>query len=188
MAEETFEPIRMLAELNALGVRFVLVSELASKEPVAVLTADPVEICVADDDEDIDRLRAMLVALEAEQEGSSDDPHRAVFRTPFGRLECVEMAADAEFSELERRAGHVDFGRGVIVRAARLDTRAHRPTSAVPAVEAHEPGREPEQAAEDRTPVTRRLWQKLEPKLEHIDDLLSGSGGRSRGDHSDPSR
>jgi hypothetical protein len=182
MAEETFEPIRMLAELNALGVRFVLVGELASEAPSPVLTADRLEICVADDDEDIDRLRAMLVALEAEQEGSSDDPHRAVFRTPFGRLECVEMAADAEFSELERRAGHVDFGRGVIVRAARLATTERRPISAGPVLEGQEAAREPEPAPKDHTPVTRRLWQKLEPKLEHIDELLSGLGGRSRPD------
>jgi hypothetical protein len=181
MAEETSEPIRMLAELNALGVRFVLIGDFTSEGPVPVLPTDGLEICVADDDEDIDRLRAMLVALEAVQDEPSDDPHRAVFRTPLGRLECVEMTADAEFAELERRAGHVDFGHGVIVRTApRLVATAHRPPSSGPAVEVHEPDREPERAPDERTPVTRRLWQKLEPKLERIDDLLSGSGGRSK--------
>ena len=179
MAEESFEPVRMLAELNALGVRFVLVGDLASEDTGSVLTADHLEICVADDDEDIDRLRAMLVALEAKQIEPSDDPHRAMFRTPLGRLECLEMAADAEFAELERRAGHVDFGHGVIVRAApRLHLGADSPTS-VPVVEIHEPHRESEHAPDERTPVSRRIWQKLEPKLERIDDLLSGSGGRS---------
>ena len=170
MAEETSEPIRMLAELNALGVRFVLIGDFSSAVPI--LPADGLEICVADDDEDIDRLRAMLVSLEAEQDELSDDPHRAVFRTPLGRLECVEMAADAEFAELERRAGHVDFGHGVMVRTApRLDPTAHRSTP--PGVVEVD---EPEQAPYERTPATRRIWQKLEPKLERIDDLLSGSG------------
>ncbi len=83
-----------------------------------VLATDRLEICVADDDDDIDRLRAMLVALEAEQDGLSDDPHRAVFRTSFGRLECLEMSADAEFAELERRAGQLDFGNGVNAETA----------------------------------------------------------------------
>ena len=174
MAEENSEPIRLLAELNALGVRFVLMGDFASDGPI--LPANGLEICVADDDQDIDRLRAMLVSLEAVQDEPSDDPHRAVFRTLLGRLECVEMPAEAEFAELERRAGHVDFGHGVIVRTApRLDPMAHRPTSPGAVVEVHDP----EQAPEDHTPVTRRLWQKLEPKLERIDDLLSGLGGRS---------
>lgn len=176
MAQETFDPINILAELNAIGVRFVLVGDLARDEPD--LTADRIEICVADDDDDIDRLRTVLVAHEAEQDELSADPHRAVFRTNVGRVECLEMAADAEFAELERRAEHVDLGNGVIVRAApRLDTRAPRPTSAGPVVEAHEPYREPEERPEERTPVSRRIWQKLEPKLERIDDLLSGLGG-----------
>lgn len=177
MAEATFDPIRILAELNTLGVRYVLVGEVASEGSVSVITSDHLEICVADDEDDISRLRAMLVALEAEQDGSSDDPHRAAFRTPLGRLECVEMAADTEFAELERRAGHVDFGYGVIVRAApRLDTRAHHPTPVGPIIEVHEPDRAPEELADERPPVTRRIWQKLEPKLERLDDLLSGSG------------
>jgi hypothetical protein len=183
MTEETFEPLRMLAELNALGVRYVLVGDLASEGAGSVLTTDRLEICVADDDDDIDLLRAMLVALEAEQDGPSDDPHRAMFRTRLGRLDCLEMAADAEFAELERRAGHVDFGNGVIVRAApQLDPRAHASPDAF--LEVNEPGPEPH----ERTPVPRRIWQKLEPKLERIDDVLSGLGGRGRGDPPDLGR
>lgn len=185
MAEETFEPLRILAELNAIGVRYVVVGDLAREGAGSVLTADRLEICVADDDEDIDRLRATLVALEAEQDAPSDDPHRAAFRTRLGRLECLEMAADAEFAELERRAGHLDFGNGVIVRAApQLDPRAH-PDSVL---EVHEPGREPDEPPHERTPVSRRIWQKLEPKLERIDDVLSGLGGRPPSDPPDLAR
>lgn len=170
MAQETFDPVRVLAELNALGVRYVLVGNLASAG-----AADRIEICVADDDDDIDGLRTVLVAHEAERDELSDDPHRAVFRTDVGRMECLEMPADAEFAELERRAGHVDFGNGVIVRAApQLDTRAHRPTSVE---EAAAPERLPERAPE-RTAALRRIWQKLEPRLERINDFLSGLTGR----------
>jgi hypothetical protein len=177
MAEETFDPIRILAELNTLGVRYVLVADPTDGGAGSVLTSDRIEICVADDDDDISRLRAGLVSLEAEPDGPSDDPHRARFRTPLGRLELSEMPADTEFAELERRAGRVDLGHGVIVRAAtRLDVSAHR--------EGTEPEK-PDRRTQPASPVPRRIWQRLEPKLERIDDLLSGLGGRPP---TDPSR
>ena len=121
MTEGNFEPLRVLAELNALGVRYVLVGDLAEEAPGAPLTSDRVEICVADDDDDIDRLRMLLVALEAEQAEAGADPHRAAFRTKAGLLECLELPADGEYGELERRARHVDFGNGVIARAVSSD-------------------------------------------------------------------
>lgn len=172
---EQFDPIRLVAELNAMGVRFVLAGDLAS--PSAVLAQDRLAVYVADDEEDIDRLRALLIALDAEQDELSDDPHRAVFRTPLGRVEVVELPADTAFAELERRAGHVDFGNGVIARSApKADAAAHRLTTpATPVIEVHDPDQTPEELADDRTPVTRRIWQRLEPKLERIDELLSGS-------------
>lgn len=176
MAAETFNPVRVLAELNALGVRYVLVGDLASDEPPARRTADRIEICVADDDDDIGGLRTVLVSHEAEQDEPSDDPHRAVFRTNVGTVDCLELPADAEFTELERRAGHVDFGNGVVVRAApQLHTRTHPSASADPVVEVGEPDREPVQLPPDPTPRSRRIWRKL----EHLDDLLSGLSGRS---------
>ena len=49
MTKGTFEPLRVLAELNALGVRYVLVGDLAAGAPEVPDTADSVEICVADD-------------------------------------------------------------------------------------------------------------------------------------------
>lgn len=116
MTEGTFEPLRVLAELNALGVRYVLVGDLAAGAPEVPRTADSVEICVADDDDNIDRLRILMVALDAEQGEATGDPHRAAFRTTAGRLECVEMPADDGFAKLDAQATHLDFGNGVIAR------------------------------------------------------------------------
>ena len=113
MAEEIFDPLRVLAELNALGVRYVLVGDLAAV-PGFPLDADRVEICVADADEDIERLRMLLEALDAEQDGATADPHRAVFRTIAGRIACREMPTDGAFAQLQARATVINFGRGVI--------------------------------------------------------------------------
>jgi hypothetical protein len=112
----TFEPLRVLAELNALGVRYVLVGDLAAGAPEVPDSADSVEICVADDDDNIDRLRILMVALDAEQDQATGDPHRAAFRTAAGRLECVEMPANDGFAKLAEQATHLDFGNGVIAR------------------------------------------------------------------------
>ena len=116
MTNGTFEPLRVLAELNALGVRYVLVGDLAEAAPEVPLSADSVEICVADDDDNIDRLRILMVALDAQQEGATGDPHRAAFRTNAGRLECVEVPAGDGFVKLAAQATHLDFGNGVIAR------------------------------------------------------------------------
>jgi hypothetical protein len=116
MPEGSFQPLRVLAELNALGVKYVLVGDLAEAAPEIPSSADSVEICVADDDENIDRLRILMVALDAEQDGATSDPHRAAFRTAAGRLECIEMPAADDFVQLDAQATHLDFGHGVIAR------------------------------------------------------------------------
>lgn len=174
MQGDTFDPVRILAELNTVGVRYVVVGDLADERGGSALTTDHLEIVVADDEEDISRLRAGLIALEAEPDGPTEDPHRARFRTRMGRVELVELPADREFAELERRAGHHDVGNGVIVRAAsRIVPVAHHTAPGV------EFGERPPPETVERTPVRRRIWSRLEPRLERIDDFLSGLGGRS---------
>jgi hypothetical protein len=116
MPQGSFQPLRVLAELNALGVRYVLVGDLAEAAPEIPASADSVEICVADDDDNIDRLRILMVALDAQQDGATNDPHRAAFRTVAGRLECIEMPAQDDFVRLDAQATHLDFGHGVIAR------------------------------------------------------------------------
>jgi hypothetical protein len=121
MAEPIFDPLRVLAELNALGVRYVLAGDLAASAPAVPPSADRVEIRVADDDDNIERLRLFLEALGAEQEDESDDVHHAAFATAAGHVECLEMPADVGFAELHDRASEVNFGHGVVARAVPPD-------------------------------------------------------------------
>ena len=196
MAEGIFEPLRVLAELNALGVPYVLVGDLAAAEPSSRLASDRVEICVANDDDAIDRLRMLLEVLDAEQDEATDDPHLAAFRTAAGRLECREMATNGEFAELEARATLTNFGRGVMARvAAPEEVAAERPAShdLVGAVSAaslgeHRPrlrrfrrededefGTELALRPGERMTPWRRVWKAF----ENVDDFLSDLNERS---------
>jgi hypothetical protein len=134
MNEGTFEPLRVIAELNALGVRYVLVGELAAGAPEVPRSADSVEICIADDDDNIDRLRILMVALDAEQAVANGDPHRAAFQTTAGRLECIEMPVNDGFAKLDAKATHLDFGNGVIARGVAVpdEDTMHRPPVVMP--------------------------------------------------------
>jgi len=117
MSEATVDPFRVLAELNALGVRYVVVGELAATAPAIPVTTDRVEIGVADDDANVERLRLFLDAMGARPaEGVEDDPHRVSFDTVAGRVECQELD-DERFAELRARSTEVNLGRGVVVRA-----------------------------------------------------------------------
>jgi hypothetical protein len=117
VAAPAFDPLRMLAELNALGVRYVLAGELAATAPTVPVSADRVEISVADDDDNIDRIRLFLEALSAEQLEGTDDVHHAAFLTEAGRVDCLETSAASGFGELRDRAIEVDFGHGILARA-----------------------------------------------------------------------
>jgi hypothetical protein len=122
MAEPIFDPLRVLAELNALGVRYVLAGELAAVAPTLPLDADRVELRIADDNDNIARLQLFLDALRAEELDASDDVHHAAFATVAGRIDCVEMPADGEFADLRARSVEVNFGHGVLARAVPPDT------------------------------------------------------------------
>lgn len=118
MDEETFDPLHVLAELHARRVRYVLVGDLAAIAHGSTLTADRLEVCVADDDEDVARLGTILQLLDAEQDESAGDPHRVVFHTAAGRLECVEVPSAEDYAELEARATDMTLAHGVIVHVA----------------------------------------------------------------------
>jgi hypothetical protein len=121
VAEPIFDPLRVLAELNALGVRYVLAGDLAAGAPQVSPSADRVELRVADDDDNIERLRLFLQALGAELLDDSDDSHHAAFGTTAGRVDCLELEVDAGFAELRDRAIEVNFGDGVVARAVPPD-------------------------------------------------------------------
>jgi hypothetical protein len=116
--EETFDPLHVLAELHARHVRYVLVGDLAAMAHGSTLTADRVEVCVADDEEDFARLGTLLQLLDAEQDESAGDPHRVVFHTAAGRVDCVEVPSAEDYAELEARATDMTLAHGVIVHVA----------------------------------------------------------------------
>lgn len=118
MAEATFDPLHVLAELHARQVRYVLVGDLAAMAHGATQTANRVELCLADDDEDIARLGPILQILDAEQDDSSGDPRRVAFRTAAGRVEFLDLSEAGGYRALDTRASDVDLGHGVIARVA----------------------------------------------------------------------
>jgi hypothetical protein len=118
MAEATFDPLHVLAELHARQVRYVLVGDLAAMAHGSAKTADRVELCLADDDDDLARLGTILQILDAEQDDTSGDPRRVVFRTAAGRLEFLDLSDTGGYRELDTRASDVDLGHGVIARVA----------------------------------------------------------------------
>jgi hypothetical protein len=121
VAEPIFDPLRVIAELNALGVRYVLLGELAAAAPALPLSADRVELFVADDDANIDRLRLFLEALDAQQLEDTGDVHHAAFLTAAGRVDCVDAPAAGAFAEVRERANEVNFGHGVVARVSAPD-------------------------------------------------------------------
>jgi hypothetical protein len=118
MDEETFDPLHILAELYARHVRYVLVGDLAAMAHGSTLTADRLEVCVADDEEDVARLGTILQLLDAEQDVSAGDPHRVVFHTAAGRVDCVEVPNAEEYAGLEARATDMKLAHGVVVHVA----------------------------------------------------------------------
>jgi len=195
VAEPIFDPLRVLAELNALGVRYVLAGELATSAPAVSPSTNRVEIRVADGDDNIERLRLFLHALGAEQVDETDDVHQAAFVTAAGRVDCLEMAADVGFAELWDRASEVNFGHGVVARAVPSDEVVTVPRDArdlIGALRAASLSESPRAAAASRPrdedefgpePAVdgehmtrfRRVWKVF----EDIDDFMNDLNARS---------
>jgi hypothetical protein len=185
MAEATFDPLHVLAELHARQVRYVLVGDLAAMAHGSTLTADRVELCLADDDDDLARLGTILEILNAEQDDTTGDPRRVVFHTAAGRLECLDLSDAGGYQELDTRATDVDLGHGVIARvAAPEDIGVQKLASddLVGAVRSNALGRsrpraaapvdENEFAAEELS-WRRSPWRKVWKKFEDVDRYLT---------------
>ena len=199
MSEAMFDPLRVVAGLRAHGVRYVLVGDLASMAHGSSVTAHRIEICVADDEDDVERLGLLLQALGAEQEDGSGDAHRACFQTAAGSVECLEVPREGRFTEMEARAIDVDLGSGVIARVAALEDVAEQRVAsqdlvgAVRAATLVAAGRDrPETWAEDvdefgpedRETGPATPWRRVGRALNDVDrfltDLNEGKLTRSR--------
>lgn len=105
--------LRAVAVLRSHQVRFVVVGSFAAMAHGAPVDPDRLEVCVTDDETNLTRLGMSLQGLQAEQGPATDDPHRAVFSTTAGTMECIEVPLLGGFAELEASAVDLDLGQGV---------------------------------------------------------------------------
>jgi hypothetical protein len=119
---EGFDPIRILAALQAHGVRAVVVGGLAALAHGATAATDDVDICVDGSDDNLDKLAYALAQLAARslEAGVTRGAPRETFVTNAGRLDCIELEP-AAFAELDAAAVTIDVGRGVHARVAALE-------------------------------------------------------------------
>jgi hypothetical protein len=181
MAE--FDPLRILASLRSHGVNYVLIGGLGAAAHGSPLETDDVDVCLAPDDENLDRLGLALMDLGADpapEDGGEAD--RVSFLTTAGRLDCLELGG--RYSELSWNAKEIDLGRGLTARVADLKdlTELKRAAGDLGGA-AHlaslidgpaEPDAvETEEHLAEPKPEGRGWGAKLMSKLERVDDWLT---------------
>ena len=128
MGGEIFDPLRIIAGLRARGVPFVLTGDLAAMVHGAELTPSRVEVYLDGEDGSIERVGMVLTPSGAERVDTRGDPHRAVFRTSIGEVECVELPPGT-YHDLQSRAADTSLGGGVTARVAAPDDLAVQRTT-----------------------------------------------------------
>jgi hypothetical protein len=181
MAE--YDPLRILAGLRSHGVNYVLIGGLAAAAHGSPLETDDVDVCLAPDDENLDRLGLALMDLGADPSpDASGAADRVSFTTTAGRLDCLELGG--RYSELSWNASEMDLGKGVKAAVASVKDLAELKRSAgdlsgaahlaslmdapaePDAVETEEHLQEPKRE--------RHGWgAKIMTKLERVDDWLT---------------
>ena len=131
-----FHPRRLLSDLVARGVDFVVVGGMAMVLHGSARVTRDLDVCYANDGANLDLLGRVLVDLGAKLRGVDDDVpfvpdgrtlHRTgilTLDTPLGWLDLLFQPAGASsYDELRRRAVRMDLGEfGVLV--ASLDDLA----------------------------------------------------------------
>ena len=134
MTERQFDPVHLLQRLTAHGVRFVLIGGLAGKAHGSPTLTVDLDICPADDRDNLERLAAALGELGATWRGA---PHDAPFvpeRQTIERNEVLTLVTDSGdldvvrhpvgvmgFEELAANAVDAELADGLFVRVASLD-------------------------------------------------------------------
>jgi hypothetical protein len=190
MSDEGFDPLRIVATLRARGVSYVLTGGIAAAvHGSAIATAD-IEVCLADDGENLRRVGLALedlVAVPSPREG--DDDHRLTFDSGAGRFTIVEVPSG--FEELLERSSVIDLGHAVVAPVAAvedlvdlarasgdLEAAAHLSSFTESAADTSEP---PDPGA-DKHPRAERMWSALERVDAFLSDLDSGKLRRRRDD------
>jgi hypothetical protein len=181
MAE--FDPLRILAAMRAHGVNYVLIGGLAAAAHGSPLDTDDLDICLAPDDENLDRLGLALLDLGADPAPEdTGDADRVTFLTTAGRLDCLELGG--RFSELSWNARDMDLGRGLTARVADLkDLTEMKRSSGDLRGAAHLTSLMDAPAEPDEVETEEHLMEpkregrgwgtKLMAKLERVDDWLT---------------
>jgi hypothetical protein len=181
MAE--FDPLRILAALRSHGVNYVLIGGLAAAAHGSPLDTDDVDVCLAPDDENLDRFGLALLDLGADPvPDEAGDADRVSFLTTAGRLDCLELGG--RFSELSWNASEIDLGRGLSARVVDLkdltelkrsagDLRAAAHLASLLDVPDAPDVIETEAHFVEPEPEGRRWGAKLLKKLERVDDWLT---------------
>ena len=134
MSRRTFDPVHILRRVRAHGVRFVLIGGLAGKAHGSPTLTVDIDICPADESENLERLAAVLGELGATWRGASPDapfhPTRETIErtelltlvTDYGDLDVVRHPAGVDgYDELAANAVDAELDEGLAVAIASLD-------------------------------------------------------------------
>jgi hypothetical protein len=128
-----FDPHRILRELHAEGVRFVIIGGIGASALGSPSVTDDLDICYERSPENLERLSRVLVRLGAKLRGAPEDvrftpdgPTLAAgdhftFVTDAGDFDCMATPSGARgYAELEGRAVLVDMD-GIEALVASID-------------------------------------------------------------------
>ena len=129
----TFAPLPVLRALTEAGVRFVLIGGLAAREHGSPTVTDDVDVCYDRAAGNLDRLAAVLRAMNARLRGVADDVPFVLdartlrhgdsftFDTDLGAVDVLATpSGTAGFDDLAAAAERVEYG-DVPVLVAALD-------------------------------------------------------------------
>ncbi|HEY7478182.1 MAG TPA: hypothetical protein VIB62_08085 [Actinomycetota bacterium] len=121
MPTEIFDPLRILASLEAHGVRYVLIGGLAAVAHGSPAETDDVDICLAGDDGNLRRMGLALADLGGRDNPATSTGTKVSFETAAGRLDCFELLPTmAGYPELSEDAVLIDIGHGIRVHIASI--------------------------------------------------------------------
>jgi hypothetical protein len=121
MPTEIFDPLRILASLEAHGVRYVLIGGLAAVAHGSPAETDDVDICLSGEDENLRRMGLALADLGGRDNPATSTGTKVSFETAAGRLDCFELLPTmAGYPELSEDAVLIDIGHGIHVHIASI--------------------------------------------------------------------
>ncbi len=128
-----FHPTKLLELLTARGIDFVVVGGIAAIAQGSARVTHDLDICFADDPENLRSLGELLVSLDSKLRGVADEvpftPDAATLKrirvltlsTAHGPLDLlVEPSGAPKYRKLLDRANRLEIG-GVLVQVASLD-------------------------------------------------------------------